>query len=80
MPPTIPANEAGSKRMTRCTSFAVDGVACAGMEGFLQSLKVPDPKMQKRICAMEGDRANEVAAAQDWRAAQTLYLRRRLTA
>jgi hypothetical protein len=57
--------------------FALDGVACAGMEGFLQSLKFPDPEMQARICAMDGERANAAGAGQDWHAAQTLYWRGR---
>ena len=31
--------------------FVVDGVECASMEGFLQSLKFQDPEMQKHVCS-----------------------------
>ena len=32
----------------------IDGVECASMEGFLQSLKFSDPEMQKRVCTLVG--------------------------
>lgn len=34
--------------------FVIDGVECASMEGFLQSLKSPNPEIQKDICKMVG--------------------------
>jgi len=34
--------------------FVIDGVECASMEGFLQSLKSPNPEVQKQICTMVG--------------------------
>ena len=38
-------------------SFKIDGVECASMEGFLQSLKTPSIKKQRRICALVGVKA-----------------------
>lgn len=57
--------------------FALDGVQCAGMEGFLQSLKFPDPAEQARICALAGAAANAAGQRQEWRHSQTLYWRGR---
>lgn len=37
--------------------FVVDGVECASMEGFLQSLKFQDPEMQKHVCTLVGKAA-----------------------
>lgn len=37
--------------------FVVDGVECASMEGFLQSLKFQDPEMQKHVCTLVGKKA-----------------------
>ncbi len=34
--------------------FYLDGVFCAGMEGFLQSLKYKNPEKQKKICLLTG--------------------------
>lgn len=38
-------------------SFVFDGVKCASMEGFLQSLKFQDPEMQKHVCTLVGRKA-----------------------
>jgi predicted NAD-dependent protein-ADP-ribosyltransferase YbiA (DUF1768 family) len=71
---------AGALSNFAANRFALDGVDCAGMEGFLQSLKFSDPATQERVCAMAGDRANAAGAGQDWRATQTLYWRGRAIA
>lgn len=34
--------------------FVFDGVECGSMEGFLQSLKHPEPEVQERICSLVG--------------------------
>lgn len=39
--------------------FVFDGVECASIEGFLQSLKVNDIKKQKEICGLYGGSAKE---------------------
>lgn len=39
--------------------FTIDGVECASMEGFLQSLKERDPDEQRRICKLTGKPAKE---------------------
>ena len=53
--------------------FEMDGVFCASMEGFLQSLKFQDIARQKQICSYVGSKAKEAGMAQDWRKTQTLY-------
>lgn len=40
-------------------SFIIDGVQCASMEGFLQSLKTNDPVRQRKVCALIGIAAKE---------------------
>ena len=37
--------------------FEFDGVACASMEGFLQSLKYKNPKRQAQVCGLIGKQA-----------------------
>ena len=37
--------------------FVIDGVECASMEGFLQSLKFKEPEMQKHVCLLVGKAA-----------------------
>ena len=32
--------------------FVIDGVECASMEGFLQSLKFSNPDIQKEVCKL----------------------------
>lgn len=38
-------------------AFVFDGVRCASFEGFIQSLKCPDPERQKEICQLTGKEA-----------------------
>lgn len=40
-------------------NFVMDGVQCASMEGFLQSLKYRSAKKQIRICALSGKAAKK---------------------
>ncbi len=56
-------------------AFVFDGVACASLEGFLQSLKVQDSQRQVEICALVGGRAMRAGRRYDWKPAQTLYWR-----
>lgn len=37
--------------------FIYDGVECASMEGFLQSLKFSSPEMQAHVCTLVGKSA-----------------------
>jgi predicted NAD-dependent protein-ADP-ribosyltransferase YbiA (DUF1768 family) len=53
--------------------FDIDGVKCASMEGFLQSLKFSDSVVQRLICAMIGGEAKRAGKNQDWKSTQTLY-------
>lgn len=39
------------------SKFKLDGIQINSMEGFLQSLKTSDPKLQKKICKMVGKEA-----------------------
>lgn len=39
-------------------AFIIDGIACASMEGFLQSLKFENPDMQAQVCTLVGNRRN----------------------
>lgn len=36
------------------TPFLIDGVECASAEGFIQSLKFPNPEMQAHVCTLIG--------------------------
>lgn len=53
--------------------FVVDGVECASMEGFLQSLKFQDPEMQKYVCTLVGKAAKFKGKKKKWWKTQTLY-------
>ena len=53
--------------------FVVDGVECASMEGFLQSLKFQDPEMQKHVCTLVGKAAKFKGKKKKWWKTQTLY-------
>jgi len=53
--------------------FEIDGIKCASMEGFLQSLKFKDPHIQKQICCLKGSEAKDAGLDQDWQSKQTLY-------
>lgn len=56
-------------------SFTFDGVRCASMEGFLQSLKIADTDEQVRVCGLEGPVAQSVGRKHDWRHTGTLWWR-----
>ena len=56
-------------------SFVIDGVECASMEGFLQSLKFSDPEMQKHVCTLVGKKAKFKGKKKRWWRDQTLYWR-----
>lgn len=53
--------------------FTIDGVECASMEGFLQSLKFQDPEMQKHVCTLVGKKAKFKGKKKKWWKTQTLY-------
>ena len=53
--------------------FEIDGVACASMEGFLQSLKFKKPDMQVEICKLVGKAAKFKGKKKKWWKTQTLY-------
>ena len=55
--------------------FFVDGVRCASMEGFLQSLKFKNPDMQEAICRMVGFAAKKAGSNKNWKTKQVLYWR-----
>ncbi len=40
--------------------FVIDGVHCASMEGFLQSLKTKNREKQKYVCSLSGKEAKNV--------------------
>ena len=53
--------------------FVIDGVECASMEGFLQSLKFKNPEMQKSVCQLVGIKAKMKGKHKTWWKTQTLY-------
>jgi len=53
--------------------FEYDGVQCASMEGFLQSLKFKDQNMQEEVCKLVGIKAKNKGRKKNWYATQTLY-------
>lgn len=53
--------------------FVLDGVQCASMEGFLQSLKFSNPDMQVEVCKLVGITAKRRGANKNWWTSQTLY-------
>lgn len=53
--------------------FVIDGVECASMEGFLQSLKFSNPDMQKEVCKLVGKQAKFKGKNKKWFKTQTLY-------
>lgn len=53
--------------------FVIDGVKCASMEGFLQSLKFKNPEMQKYVCTLVGKAAKFKGKKKKWWKEQTLY-------
>lgn len=57
--------------------FVLDGVHCASMEGFLQSLKFKSPEMQEQVCGLVGLAAKRAGRKKKWFRTQTLYWRGR---
>ena len=55
--------------------FELDGVKCASMEGFLQSLKFESPEMQEYVCTLVGKAAKYKGKKKKWYTTQTLYWR-----
>ena len=55
--------------------FVIDGVECASMEGFLQSLKFDKPHIQVEVCKLVGKAAKARGKARNdaWRRQQTLW-------
>lgn len=54
-------------------NFEIDGVQCASMEGFLQSLKYSNPEMQIHVCTLVGKQAKFKGKKKNWYRTQTLY-------
>lgn len=48
-------------------AFCIDGVECASMEGFLQSLKFSDKEKQLEVCKMVGKQAKITGSLMQWR-------------
>ena len=57
--------------------FFIDNVKCAGMEGFLQSLKFRSVRKQKQVCLLSGKEAKcstrHTLAQLRWRMTHNLY-------
>lgn len=53
--------------------FIIDGVECASMEGFLQSLKFKNPEMQIEVCKLVGKAAKFKGKKKKWWRNQVLY-------
>jgi predicted NAD-dependent protein-ADP-ribosyltransferase YbiA (DUF1768 family) len=53
--------------------FTFDGVKCASMEGFLQSLKFKNPDMQKEVCKLVGFAAKKKGSKKNWKRDGILY-------
>lgn len=53
--------------------FVIDGVECASMEGFLQSLKYNNIDMQKHVCTLVGKQAKFKGKRKNWYRKQVLY-------
>jgi predicted NAD-dependent protein-ADP-ribosyltransferase YbiA (DUF1768 family) len=56
-------------------AFTIDGVRCASMEGFLQSLKIRDMAEQDRVCGLVGPVAKSTGEKYNWRLTGTLWWR-----
>ena len=54
-------------------AFVIDGIECASMEGFLQSLKFSSPEMQREVCKLVGKAAKFKGKKKKWFRTQTLY-------
>ena len=55
--------------------FEIDGVKCASMEGFLQSLKFESADMQEYVCTLVGLAAKKKGRPKNWYQSQTLWWR-----
>lgn len=55
--------------------FYIDGIRCASMEGFLQSLKFKSIEMQEHVCTLVGKTAKFKGKKKNWWRDQTLYWR-----
>ncbi|MEE9509782.1 MAG: hypothetical protein V3V81_04735 [Candidatus Bathyarchaeia archaeon] len=53
--------------------FIMNGVKCASMEGFLQSLKFKNPDMQKEVCKLVGFAAKKKGSKKNWKRDGILY-------
>lgn len=53
--------------------FEFDGIECKSMEGFLQSLKYSDPKVQKSICFLKGKKAKSMTKNNAWKLDMKVY-------
>lgn len=53
--------------------FIRDGVKCASMEGFLQSLKFQNKEMQKYVCSLVGKSAKFKGKNKKWQKTGNLY-------
>ena len=53
--------------------FEIDGVQCASMEGFLQSLKFKDVNIQIEVCKLVGIKAKNKGRNKKWYETQTLW-------
>jgi predicted NAD-dependent protein-ADP-ribosyltransferase YbiA (DUF1768 family) len=53
--------------------FVIEGVKCASMEGFLQSLKFKNPDMQKEVCKLVGFAAKKKGSKKNWHRDGILY-------
>lgn len=53
-------------------AFRFDGVLCNSMEGFLQSLKHPDPNKQRQICQLKGGNASKRSVS-SWQTDQIVW-------
>ncbi len=58
-------------------AFTIDGIRCASMEGFLQSLKFEDTIDQLEVCELVGVKAKRFGTTRNkaWREVQTLWWR-----
>lgn len=55
-------------------SFQLDGIICGGMEGFIQSLKYPDPTAQMAVASLSGHKARNFGRlGLNWMIKQELY-------
>ncbi len=53
--------------------FVIDGVKCASMEGFLQSLKFSNEDMQIHVCTLVGRKAKFKGKKKNWQSSQLLH-------